>query len=448
MPLPQIILDNLDGASKVYTDYMVGNSTGSVGATGPTGANGSSGATGPVGPAGSILPTIGDYKYVIDLETFTTANNTANDLPNFSLTASLTATYSLIYTSEVETVSATVVNSSMLLKNGAIIFTASTSGVGIGLGDQQHAISMSATASPGDVFKIQAQSGTLGSSWQNRHFAINTTQNTIGPTGPQGSTGAVGATGPMGGFGLTYSGLTNSIAYFNSLTGVTSSGNLTFDGTTMSVTGINIMDAIGSITHTFSSINTISNATITSLAGTGNRVLSTDANGVVGVTTSIFQTSQISPGTTTLSGTQTYVVGTKLPYLGTNTTYKWRMYITKTNAGIAAPIVRILYGLTGSVADVTVTSLTFSAQTAAVDTGVMDIDLNFISGVPGSSYIGTYFIHNLATTGLSTLSTPQILTAFNSTFTVAAGNFFGISIDPGASAVWSIRAVTAQAQAK
>ncbi len=62
-------------------------------------------------------------------------------------------------------------------------------------------------------------------------------QGGFGPTGTQGNQGPQGWQGSDGGFGLTYSGTSSEIAFFNSNTGLTSSQNFRTDGGTWFIFG-------------------------------------------------------------------------------------------------------------------------------------------------------------------------------------------------------------------
>ena len=65
--------------------------------------------------------------------------------------------------------------------------------------------------------------------------------------GVQGFTGSTGSVGATGGFGLTFSGATSQLAYFNSTTGLTSSPQLIFNGTDLIIgTGSAIVGGTGS----------------------------------------------------------------------------------------------------------------------------------------------------------------------------------------------------------
>jgi len=69
----------------------------------------------------------------------------------------------------------------------------------------------------------------------------------------------------------------------------------------------------------------------------------------------------------------TYLVGSSVPVplglLKATSKYRCRFTVTKTAAGVATPIVTVRFGTAGSTADAARCTLTFAAQTAAVDEG-------------------------------------------------------------------------------
>ena len=123
------------------------------------------------------------------------------------------------------------------------------------------------------------------------------------------------------------------------------------------------------------------------------------------------------------------------------TTITWVISCTKTNAGTAQPVWRVKFGTASSTADSTLITFTGLAQTAAIDTALITIQCVFRSVGSGVSAIlsGHYNLtHNLATTGFATLAANNIAGlsgGFNST---TANSFLGISVNPGASAVWTV----------
>ena len=121
----------------------------------------------------------------------------------------------------------------------------------------------------------------------------------------------------------------------------------------------------------------------------------------------------------------------------------WNISVTKTAAGTAAPAWTVKFGTAISTADTTILTFTGAAQTAAVDTGMITIQCIFRTVGSGTSavLVGHYSLtHQLATTGLSTGGGGAISTSagFNST---TANAFLGVTVNSGASAVWTINQV-------
>lgn len=126
---------------------------------------------------------------------------------------------------------------------------------------------------------------------------------------------------------------------------------------------------------------------------------------------------------------------------------KWRIYIDKTGAGVATPIVKVWVGTNGSTGDTAVATFTFLAQTGVIDTGYIDMTLTCRGPLSSSGIfqIGVIFQHNLTTTGLANAAQPQIKQVTSGVFDVTtAGLFIGLSINPGASGVWNCQQIESE----
>jgi len=108
-------------------------------------------------------------------------------------------------------------------------------------------------------------SGTLGSQGPQGPIGLQGAQGPQGFQGFQGVQGFQGFTGPTGGFGLTFSGATSQLAYFNSTTGLTSSPQLIFNGTDLIIgTGSAIVGGTGSTSILkIKATNNTTNASVT-----------------------------------------------------------------------------------------------------------------------------------------------------------------------------------------
>ena len=146
----------------------------------------------------------------------------------------------------------------------------------------------------------------------------------------------------------------------------------------------------------------------------------------------------------------TYLTGSaitlpaSLPQAGTE--YRLRFDVTKTGAGTATPIISVRFGTNGSTADTAIHTLTFGAGTAAADTGVFEVFVNFRTVGSGTSAVTEAIARltsNLTTTGLSNAVKAVVGTSsgFNST---TANAIIGASYNGGASAAHTIQLVRAE----
>jgi hypothetical protein len=153
-----------------------------------------------------------------------------------------------------------------------------------------------------------------------------------------------------------------------------------------------------------------------------------------------------STGTQAITAaTVTYLTGSAITTanIQAGTVVTWTVSVTKTNAGTATPLWTVRFGTNASTADTTLLSFTGAAQTAAVDTGIITIQCTFRTVGSGTSavLVGHYsLVHQLDSTGLSTGNGGAFATSagFNST---TANAFLGITVNSGASAVWTVNQV-------
>lgn len=152
-----------------------------------------------------------------------------------------------------------------------------------------------------------------------------------------------------------------------------------------------------------------------------------------------------SYSTTTQTGfaTDTYMAGSAIPIpkgkLKVGTKIRWKFNCSKTAAGVVAPVITVRSGTNGSTADSSRGTMTFAAQTAAIDSGVFEIEgtVRAIGASTVIQFMGTLG-HVLAATGLSTANhSVAILTtsAFDSTGTNLK---IGFSLNAGSSAAWTV----------
>lgn len=151
------------------------------------------------------------------------------------------------------------------------------------------------------------------------------------------------------------------------------------------------------------------------------------------------------------AGTDTYVTGSSIVVpttrLQARSIYRCRVHVTKTAAGTATPTASIRYGTNGTTADTTRSTLTFSAQTAAVDQAVFEFLVTFRTVGSGTSaaikFVGG-ITHALASTGFAN-GTGAVQNATSAGFdSTPAGSIIGLSMNSGSSAAWTVSLVQSE----
>ncbi len=149
--------------------------------------------------------------------------------------------------------------------------------------------------------------------------------------------------------------------------------------------------------------------------------------------------------------TDTYLTGSYVTIpagrLQAKSKYRLRFFMSKTNAGTATPIITVRLGTAGTTADTSRVVLTHTAQTAAVDTGVYDLEVLFRTVGSGTSAVivaGGVLDHTTAATGFS-VSNTAIATGVSAGFDSTVANLgIGISINGGTNAAWTVQMVNAE----
>ena len=144
----------------------------------------------------------------------------------------------------------------------------------------------------------------------------------------------------------------------------------------------------------------------------------------------------------------TYVTGSSIlipsirPKVGT--LYHCKITATKTAAGTATPIVQLRYGTTASTSDTSLCSFTFSAGTAATDTGMFEVYGLYRSVGSATSAVvqGYCSLISQPTTGFSSLLKGVATTSAGHDSTTV-NTYLGVSINGGASASWTVQLVQA-----
>lgn len=163
--------------------------------------------------------------------------------------------------------------------------------------------------------------------------------------------------------------------------------------------------------------------------------------------------NQSSADQATSAGTDTYLAGSNFAFpagrIAVGTKFHWRVIATKTAAGTAAWSVMVRFGTAGTTSDTarcTLAQVT-NVQTAAVDTGTWEVR-SVVRGPIGGSCIvasGLEFQHHLATTGFSTVSGSDVYQHTSAAFDCTTVTNVGLSINPGASGVFTFQVVHGEA---
>lgn len=145
----------------------------------------------------------------------------------------------------------------------------------------------------------------------------------------------------------------------------------------------------------------------------------------------------------------TYLAGSAIALpasrLRAGTRYVLSFDVAKTAAGLAPPVLTLRFGASGSIADPAIGTLSFGAQTAAVDDGVIEVQGAFRStGAAAVLQAVSTLTHSLTSAGLAT--TPGAVrrvtsAAFDATL---ANGVLGVSVNAGAAAAWTISLVQAR----
>lgn len=145
---------------------------------------------------------------------------------------------------------------------------------------------------------------------------------------------------------------------------------------------------------------------------------------------------------------ESYLAGSQIVIpsgvLRAGTRYRLAFDVSKTAAGIAAPVIALRFGVAGALADPAIATLTFPVQTMAADDGRFTLDVTFRSvGAAAVVQAVAALTHTLASTGLSNSPGPvrrATSTGFNSAL---AGAVMGVSLHAGSFAAWTVSLVQA-----
>lgn len=127
--------------------------------------------------------------------------------------------------------------------------------------------------------------------------------------------------------------------------------------------------------------------------------------------------------------------------------YRCSFDVTKTAAGVAAPVISVRVGTAGTTADTARATLTFPAQTAVIDNGQFDVTVVFRTVGSGTTAVLSArgrVSHNLSITGLSVGVTPTAVNVGGGFDSTVAASIIGLSVNGGTSAAWTITTVDAE----
>jgi hypothetical protein len=147
----------------------------------------------------------------------------------------------------------------------------------------------------------------------------------------------------------------------------------------------------------------------------------------------------------------TYVTGSSvtIPATGLRVGTRYHMIFaaTKTAAGTATPILNVRFGINGSTADTSRCTITFSAQTAATDTGTFEVWATFRTIGSGTSAVLQCVgqrRHGASVTGFGNLVSQTLEVTSGGFDSTVGSSIIGVSANGGASASWTIQLVQAE----
>lgn len=153
----------------------------------------------------------------------------------------------------------------------------------------------------------------------------------------------------------------------------------------------------------------------------------------------------------TLTGNAyTYFAGSAIAVpshgLQVGTILKWTIFMQKDAAGTATPLIRLYSGTLGTTGDTVVTTLTFAASTAVVDTACLTVWATVKSiGATGLIQVHGVLMHNLSATGFQNIPVGVVQNSSSAFDTTPSGLILGLAGNPGTGATWQTYQVIAEA---
>jgi hypothetical protein len=144
------------------------------------------------------------------------------------------------------------------------------------------------------------------------------------------------------------------------------------------------------------------------------------------------------------SAAATYLTGGSLLIGGrvqAGSFFKWRLRASKTATGTTAATIAVVTGTLGTTGDTArVTHTSTAIQTAAVDSGMFEIDANFRAVGAGSTVLQSSIRLDHVAADAAGFGTFRYLTANSAAFTLGASDIIGLVVTPGAG-VWTFQEV-------
>lgn len=147
----------------------------------------------------------------------------------------------------------------------------------------------------------------------------------------------------------------------------------------------------------------------------------------------------------------TYIIGSSVAIPATGlrvgTRYHLIFEASKTAAGTAGPILNIRFGTNGTTADTARCTITFSAQTAATDTGTFEVWATLRAIGAGTSAVLQCVgqrLHGASVTGFGNLVSQTLPVTSGGFDSTVGSSIIGTSANGGASAAWTITLVQAK----
>ena len=197
---------------------------------------------------------------------------------------------------------------------------------------------------------------------------------------------------------------------------------------------------------------TWSTPTYPTTAGTSGNVLTSDGTNWTSTAPSVRSVYNQSV-TTPAAGfaADTYLVGSSVAIPATGlragTRYHLLFQASKTAAGLATPILTIRFGTAGAIGDVSRCAMTWTAGTAATDTGTFEVWATFRTVGSGTSAViqcTGQIRHGASITGFVNLVSPVVATTGGGFDSTVASSIVGTSVNGGTSAAWTITLVQAE----